>query len=442
MAFYRKTVLLPLFLLLTKLTIGQSPSLSLTASIKASVIENLSASLFKNYIFSDTASKMTDFLKSRLKNKEYESITDPNAFAQKLTTDLRSVYSDLHLSVSYNPQLENGLKKSPGTNSSQVQEQNLQNARQQNFGFKKAERLSGNIGYVCFDRFFGVNKFSTETIESAFSFLKHTNALIIDLRNNGGGSPDMVKYICSYFFKEKTHINDLYERRINKTEEYWTEPLSNSGNFPSLPLYILVNRRTFSAAEEFAYNMQSLHRATIIGETTGGGAHPVSPEPIGNGFIGNIPYARAINPVTKKNWEGIGVKPDIQINADSALDAAVLNYYDFEIKNSKDSNSIKAIKWSRNMLNAKLYPFTVDTLTLKTYAGNFADRIVSFEKGILYFTGRDGKKTKLIAMTKTAFKIEGADNLIIEFLPTATGDVKEFAFIFEDGFTTTCKRKE
>ncbi len=442
MTFHKKSFFVILFFGVIKLSIGQAHSFQLTANIKANVIENLSATLMKNYIFSDTATKMANVLKSRLKNKDYESITNPNEFAQKLTTDLQSVYRDIHLAVNYNPQFENTLKNTSDVNSSQVQEKNLRNARQQNFGFKKIEILSGNIGYIYFDRFFGLNESSKETITNAFSFLQHTNALVIDLRNNGGGSPDMVRHICSYFFKEKTHINNLYERRTNKTEEYWTEPLSSSSNFHSLPLYILVNRRTFSAAEEFAYDLQSLHRATIIGETTGGGAHPVSPEPIGNGFIGNIPYARAINPLTGKNWEAIGVKPDIQINADSSLDAAVLSYYDFQIKTLKDSNSIKTIKWSRDMLNAKLHPFSMDTLTLKTYAGNFADRIVSFENGILYFTGRDGKKNKLIAMTRTTFKIENTDNLKIDFLPTTTGDVKELAFIFDDGFVTTCKRKE
>jgi len=94
------------------------------------------------------------------------------------------------------------------------------------------------------------------------------------------------------------------------------------------------------------------------------------------------------------------------------------------------------------MLNAKLRPFSVDISTLKTYVGNFADRIVSLENGILYFTGKDGTKNRLIAMTKTTFKIENTDNLKIDFLPTTTGDVKEFAFIFEDGFVTTLKRKE
>ncbi len=441
MTFHKKSFIVILLFFVTRLSIAQAQPLQLTTNIKANVIENLSASLLKNYIFSDTAIKMANFLKSHLKNKDYESITNPNEFAQKLTTDLLSVYRDIHLAVNYNPQLENVLKNTSEINSSQVQEQNLQNARQQNFGFKKIEILSGNIGYVYFDRFFGLNEFSKETISGVFSFLKHTNALVIDLRNNGGGSPDMVKYICSYFFKEKTHINNLYERRISKAEEYWTEPLSNSSNFPSLPLYILVNRRTFSAAEEFAYDLQSLHRATIIGETTGGGAHPVSAETIGNGFIGNIPYARAINPITGKNWEATGVKPDVQINADSSLDAAVLSYYDFQIKTLKDSNSIKTIKWSRDMLNAKLHPFSIDTLTLKTYLGNFADRIVSYENSMLYFTGRDGKKSKLIALTRTTFKIENTDNLKVEFLPTTTGDVSELAFIFDDGFVTTYKRK-
>jgi len=197
MVFYKKSFLLIFFLGVTKLAFGQTQSLQLTADTKANVIENLSAALQKNYIFLDTATKMAISLKSHLKNKDYEPITNPNEFAQKLTADLRSVYNDSHLSINYNPQLKSDAKNISNLNPAQLQAQNLQNARQLNFGFKKAEILSGNIGYIYFDRFFEVNEFSKETIENVFSFLQHTDALIIDLRNNGGGSPDMVKYICS-----------------------------------------------------------------------------------------------------------------------------------------------------------------------------------------------------------------------------------------------------
>ncbi len=385
---------------------------------------------------------MANVLKSRLKNKDYESITNPNEFAQKLTDDLRSVYNDVHLSIVFDPQLQARLADTSKINTAERRQQNLAEYQQKNFGFNKLEILSGNIGYVSFDQFYGFNDFTKEVVNTAFTFLKNTYALVIDLRNNGGGSPETVKYISSFLLPLKTQLSSFYERRTNQIETAFTYKPSIPVSFVGKPIYILVSRRTFSAAEAFSYDMQTLQIATIIGETTGGGAHAVGPIDISNSFIGLIPYSRAINPITKTNWETVGVKPDVQINADSSLDAAVLSYYDFRIKTLKDSNSIKTIKWSRDMLNAKLHPFSMDTLTLKTYVGNFADRIVSFENSMLYFTGRDGKKSKLIALTKTVFKIENIDNFKMDFLTSPIKKVNELEFIFQDGFRTTYKRKE
>ena len=421
---------------------AQEQTLKLTPGTRMQVVDSLSSSLRKNYVFLDTAIKMGDYIKKRLKGGTYNAFTNPNQFAQALNADLHAVYDDRHLLIRYDPQMEKSLQDTSNTERDLRHGEDMHFAQQQNFGFRKIEILSGNIGYVYFDRFFSVNERSSETVNSVFSFLKNTNALIIDLRINGGGDPEMVKYICSYFFKTKTHINDLYERRKNKTDQFWTEPVNNSDTFTSIPIFVLVSRHTFSGAEEFSYDLQSLHRATIIGETTGGGAHPVSPEMISNGFIGNIPFARAINPVTGKNWEAIGVKPDVQINADSALDAATLSYYDHQINTSRDSSTVKTIKWSRDMLNAKLHPFNTDTTTLKTYIGNYADRIITFENSRLYLKGSDNKKLKLIALSQTFFKLDNTDNLKLEFLKNPEGKVNEIAVIFDDGFVAKYKRKE
>ena len=153
------------------------------------------------------------------------------------------------------------------------------------------------------------------------NFLGNVDAIIFDLRENGGGDPKMVAFVSSYLFAERTHLNDLYNRKENKTTEYWTQDVPGK-RLVSQPAYVLTSKRTFSGAEEFSYNLNNLKRATIIGETTGGGAHPVSGHKVDDHFGIGVPFARAINPVSKTNWEGTGVEPDVPTPAGEALAVA------------------------------------------------------------------------------------------------------------------------
>jgi C-terminal processing protease CtpA/Prc len=154
-------------------------------------------------------------------------------------------------------------------------------------------------------------------------FLANTDALIVDLRRNGGGRPEMVALLSSYLFDERTHLNDLYWREGNRTDEFWTNATVAGPRYGGKkPVFVLTSKRTFSGAEEFAYNLKALKRATIVGETSGGGAHPGDMQKIADGFAMFVPTGRAINPVTKTNWEGVGVEPDVVVPADQALDKA------------------------------------------------------------------------------------------------------------------------
>ena len=165
----------------------------------------------------------------------------------------------------------------------------------------------------------------TETAIAAMNFLANTDALIIDLRYNGGGVPGLPQFISTYFFTGKpVHLHSIYWREGNRTQQYWTLPYVPGKRYLDKPIFILTSKRTFSAPEGFAYNLQALKRATIVGETTRGGANPAKDFRIDEHFSALVPVGRAINPVTESNWEETGVKPDIEATEAQALKTAHL----------------------------------------------------------------------------------------------------------------------
>jgi C-terminal processing protease CtpA/Prc len=190
-----------------------------------------------------------------------------------------------------------------------------------NCGFEKVEHLSGNVGYLKFN-FFADPEICGGTAVAAMNFLANVEALIVDLRQNGGGDPKMVALVSTYLFATPTHLNDLWERKSGETQQYWTLPYVPGKRLPTVPVFVLTSHRTFSGGEEFTNNLKVLRRATIVGEVTGGGAHPVAGHRIDDRFTIGVPFARAINPTTKTNWEGVGVEPDVKVPAAEALTTA------------------------------------------------------------------------------------------------------------------------
>lgn len=191
-----------------------------------------------------------------------------------------------------------------------------------NSGFEKVEILDGNIGYVDFWGFDNVNDDSRARVARVMAMLVDTDAIIFDLRRNGGGSGDMVRLISSYLLEGKIHLNSFYWKPSDTTTEFWTLEDIDGKRRTEVPVYVLTSAETFSAAEEFAYNLQQLHRATIIGETTKGGANPWQFFDLGHGFRAAIPIAQAINPITKTNWEHVGVQPHVKATQAEAREVA------------------------------------------------------------------------------------------------------------------------
>jgi hypothetical protein len=290
----------------------------ITPETRARVIDGAIAMLNEFYVFPETAAKMATALRAQEQRGDYNSIMDGDDFADRLTADLQAVSHDKHLRVSFNP---SRLPKEEPHADANAAAENRKRLERINCGFQKVELLPGNIGYLKFNMFADAD-ICGPTATAAMQLLGNADAIIFDLRDNGGGQPEMIALISTYLFGEPTHLNDLWERKGDKTRQFWTLPYVPGKRLEGKPAYVLTSKRTFSGAEEFSYNLKNLKRATIVGETTGGGAHPVSGHRIDDHFLIGVPFARAINPISKTNWEGTGVEPDLKVPAADALATA------------------------------------------------------------------------------------------------------------------------
>jgi hypothetical protein len=325
---------------------GQTP-LPIDAATANTLIEQALKRLDAEYVFPEVAAQMIQTVRKRKAAKEYVGIKTGQALADRLTKDLQAVSKDKHLRIICSteklPQLPTGSGKN-GEPTPEMKEEMRQMGQWMNAGYRKVERLGGNVGYLALDGFLPVDA-AVEAAAAAMAFVANTDALIIDLRRNGGGEPESVALLCSYFFgSQPVHINSLYSRKENKTTDYWTRKEVAGKRYLGKDVYVLIGPRTFSGAEEFAYDLQTQKRAVVVGETTGGGAHPGDLAPLDDHFVMFVPTGRAINPITKTDWEGTGVKPDVAVPADKALEKAHELAIQNILKNAKDDETRQRIQ--------------------------------------------------------------------------------------------------
>jgi hypothetical protein len=299
--------------------------LPVDATTREQVVEAVIKALNEAYVFPEKARKVEERLREDLKGGKLDDVTTSKALVKALNERFEAICKDKHLHVFYDA---HGLPPEPKAKDEKPSPERLAKMRAYgdsiNWGFEKVERLPGNVGYLDL-RGFAPAGLGGETAAAAMNFVANADALIIDVRQNGGGDPSMVALVCSYLFDpEPVHLNDLYDRPEDSTHQWWTLPYVPGKRFVGKDVYVLTSGRTFSAAEEFTYNLKNLKRATIVGETTGGGAHPGGVRRLDDHFAMFVPSGRAISPITKTNWEGTGVAPDVAVAADLALKAAHL----------------------------------------------------------------------------------------------------------------------
>jgi len=409
---------------------AQESSIRIEPTEQKEVIDSVSKRLNDNYVFPDVAKKMSDLLQENYKKGAYKSIVSVAGFAEKLTEDLRSISKDKHLHVNFSPKPK-GLPGNAQSGNDESSAAYLENLRMGNFGFKEVKLIEGNVGYLDL-RGFSDTRFAGETAVAAMNFLSNASALIIDLRKNGGGSPSMIQLITSYFYgSEPVHLNNFYYRPTNENTQTWTLPHVQGKRRPDIPVYVLTSNKTFSAAEEFTYNLKNLKRATIIGETTGGGAHPGGTVQATDRFTVWVPTGRAINPITNTNWEGTGVKPDIEVKADDALLTAHVKALEGLV--AKGTGTTKQrYEWELVSLQSKGEPVQVNEATLKSFVGTYGEKKIVWEDGGLYFFPFPDRKVKLKPLTKDIFALTDINNVRLQVL-TENNNVVGIAELFSNG---------
>jgi hypothetical protein len=411
-----KLLNLLLIFLLPSICNGQN---SEKKSIKVNhLIDSINLSLHSNYVFPDKAENISSFLKAQRKKNAYDSFSeDPHKLSIQIQADIYKIHRDPHMTVEYNPGWSGHRQGYTGPSDDEII-QFKEFVKDNNFMFKKVELLPGNIGYFPFNIFVEHVQEAKPIIASALGFLANSSAIIIDLRENTGGEPEMVSQLESYFFKEKTLLNVIINRSNSDTTFYYADPVKTDGLTLSMPVYILTSKKTFSGGEDFSYGMQQAKRATVVGEVTGGGAHPTNPFSVGQGFIVHIPFARSSNPYTKTDWEGTGVIPDVKVEAINALIKAQELIFRERQATAKSEKEKQKMEYLINALYVNQDLGTLPVDQFNKLVGTYGPLVI-YREGNNLFCNNHGHISELVHISKNLFVLDG--NAHIEFIKDNNG---------------------
>ena len=385
-------------------------SLVLCNSVSAADCRDVSKIIAKqledNYVIQNTATKLSQLIRSKPYLSDCSRLESAEDIAKFMTLELNKIANDKHLSVVYDPQWVSELKAYRSSAQTETfADSRVMETPTDNYGFKKVEMLDGNIGYLDI-RVFSDSHLSGETLENAMKFLQHSDGIIIDLRNNFGGSPFMVTSLASYFFDLDTVHLLNFESRANgvltRTQD-WTSPYVPGPRFKDTPLYILTSSNYASAAESFSYAMKNLARATIVGEVTAGAAHARSAEIVNDNYILTLPSSRPIDPRTNDNWERKGVKPNIETTSGNAFYVAYAEALNTLIKSETSNQDLH--QWVYPLVKAKSNQYQRSQSDFTQIIGTYGKRKVFQESGKLFYQYLDDP----------AFEIELLDKETIIF---------------------------
>jgi hypothetical protein len=441
---YRKLFFLPvsfsLFIFLITFILS-SPLLAkekdrLSGEKQKKIIEALCTKLENLYPIPEIGKKTSNTIRNNHKNGKYAKFTQPSEFVQHLNDDLESISEDGHLGIVYDPAMASELKKEEEKQDQgdTYAELMLESERWKNFGFKELKILEGNIGYLDLRTFFSL-KYAAETAVASMNFFSNCNALIIDLRENGGGWDDMVTFLTSYFLNAGDDIIFSIAHSTLDDSYYASIPYAYvpGKRLADIPICILTSGSTASAAEAFTNIMKHLRKNTlIVGETTAGAENPVERLFLFDEYVLRIPCWQKVYSYDKVGWEGTGVKPNIEVDSEKALDVAHMNIL-LQLKEENTDETIESMyQWAIDGLKAFYNPVTVPEDILQSYPGKYGSRNIYYEDRILYYQYKGGTKREMFAVSNEYFLVQGYDFLRVKFIKEKDA-IRGISEIFDDG---------
>lgn len=377
---------------------------TLTPEIIRRAIRTIAAAFEQNYVDPAVAADMANHLITRLEEGAFDQSESLNDLAYAATSELHSVCHDHHVSIAPRSDLEDKIS---------CEQKIYQAYATDNYGFRKIEMLPGTIGYLDIRLFCPVSM-AGDTAVAAMRFVSGANALIFDLRNHGGGEDDMIRLLAGYLFDEPVELCSIHHRGERGIQQSKTADYVPGSRLANVPVYILTSGRTFSAAEAFAYNLQQRERAVIVGETTRGGGHTVMFLPLPEyGLELGIPEGNPVNPISKTNWEGTGVIPDLAVDEDKAL-AKAHQHALHHLKESINHPDLSfRIAWALAKAQAECEPVTVSGDVLASYAGFYGKRNrVRVEDGVLYILHEGFPEFACTPLAEDLFEYEGGSSRV------------------------------
>jgi len=406
------------------------------AETRAAIVDSITAVIDSVYVLGEPARLIVEGLRSNLAEGLYDGYEDPVSFAERLYEDAQAIHHDGHFSLRATPPLDPAAAAKRDEDPADLKRRQMME-RARNYGFVKAEILPGGVGYLRFDEFSrGDEAFAAAT--AAMNFVANSNAVILDLRRNEGGSPSMIRFIAGYLFAEETHLINWDIRAENLTQQSYSADYVPGKRLIEQPVYVLTSYETYSAAEEFTFDLRNLERATVVGETTGGGGHTAMTR-----FFTfedfrirlRVPYGRAYNPLNNEGWEGTGITPHVEVPQEQALDAAHALALERLLDEEQDEILRAVLQYAQDGLNSRMHPPQVSPEELEDYVGHFGPRQFYIEGDELLYLRGGRPPATLIPMGGDLFAVEGVDFFRLRFERDSDAAVVRVHGIADDGYS-------
>jgi hypothetical protein len=424
----RRSVLIILVLLVPTWIAAWAQEEVLSQGQKEDLVAKLCERIEKTYVFTENTEKLCGLLKANLTGERYRGASSAREFAALLDQDIEAATHDQHFGITYDPKQAKEMAAEAGKSASFYTPQLVEEYRRMNYGFKEVKILEGNVGYLDLRDFFPL-RWSAEPAVAAMGYLANCDAVIVDLRWNGGGEDTTVTFLLSYFIDSRDSTTTFSTRYSRFNDSYYsasTWPYVPGKGLYTKPLYVLISKSSFSGAEAFAFHLQTLKRATLIGERTRGGANPVEIQEIDGKYVVYIPSEKLVSSLAGGDWEGVGVKPDIEADAAGALAVAHEEALKGLAAKAADDGQRSYFRWTLESVQAGNRPAVIVAADLlRSYAGKYnGDWTISLEKDGLFFQRGARAKLRMVPMAQDLFLVENMDQVRLRFVKEADGSFR------------------